>query len=115
MDGELSWHNALFRAGFPDQTLCQSRAFPVGHQIADDEATKNINNNIEIKVGPFGRSQEFGDIPGPDLVRPGSQEFRLLIRGMAQLIPTLFYLALLAQQAIHGAGRAEIPPLVQLR
>jgi len=39
-----------------------------------------------MKVGPFTRSMQFGDVPGPQLVGLGSQQFRLGVAGVAQLV-----------------------------
>ena len=46
----------------------QGGAFAVGDPPADDVAAEDVDDDVEIEVGPFGRAHQLGDVPGPDLV-----------------------------------------------
>src|ERR1019366_709042 len=67
------------------------------------------------EVGPLGGAPQFGDVPTPELIGSGGQQFRLLIRRMGELIAALASFTLLHQQTVHGADGAVIPALVQQR
>lgn len=66
-----------------------------------------------METGPFGRAFEFRDIPAPDLVGRGGQEFRLGVDRVHPLAPALCRLAVRLQGAVQGAHRADVAPLVQ--
>ena len=42
-----------------------------------------------MEVGPLGRPQQLGDIPGPDLIGRGGQQFRLVVLRVPQLVSSL--------------------------
>src|ERR1019366_5471448 len=67
------------------------------------------------EVGPLGGAPQFGDVPTPELIGSGGQQFRLLIRGMGELIAALASFTLLRQEPVHGADGAVIATLVQQR
>jgi hypothetical protein len=60
----------------PGETL------PGGQHPPDRIAAENIEHDVQIVVGPFYRSFELGNVPGPDLIGTGSQELGFLIDGM---------------------------------
>lgn len=62
MDCKLSGQNALLIASLSNQPFGQSRAFPVRYHPADGIAAKDIQYDIKIKIGPFDRAQELGDV-----------------------------------------------------
>ena len=96
-----------------DQLLGQFGGFPQGDHPADDIAAENIQDHIQVEAGPFGRAFEFRDIPAPDLVGGGGQEFRLGIDRVYPLAPAFSRLAVRLQGAVQGAHRADVAPLVQ--
>lgn len=49
-----------------------------------------------------------GDVPGPELVGGGGQEFGACVAGMAALGAALPGLAAGGQQAVEGADRAQV-------
>ena len=68
MDGELSGSNVLFEGRVLDEASCQDGAFAGSQHPSDDTSAEDIEDDVEVEVGPLGGSQEFGDVPGPDLV-----------------------------------------------
>ena len=55
------------------------------------------------------------DIPAPQLIGGGGHELGLLVGRMRQLIAALANLAVLVEQAIHGANRAVILAFIEQR
>ena len=115
LQGELSGLDALFGGRLLDQALGQGRAFARGHHPADDVAAEDVENDVEVEVGPLGRPEQFGDVPRPDLVGAGGQELGFRVTGMAQLVAPLAHLAVGFEDAVHGAHRAEVDALVEER
>ena len=107
MNRELARLDFLFGTGVPDQPRSQHGALTVRHHPAHHIAAEHIQNHIEVEVRPFRRTEQFCDVPAPEPVRSGSQQFRLLIDRMGHLIAALagFPLALeLAPPAAWPAG-----------
>lgn len=113
VDCQLALHNGLLFTGFCDQTSGQCSRLPMGHHPAHHKTTEDIQDHIEIEVNPLGRSLEFGDVPGQDLIGPGGQQLRFVVSRMAQLISSLPNLCLLGKDPIHSAYRAQIPAFIQ--
>ena len=88
-------------------------ALGVGDAPADDPPAEDLDNHIEIEVGPFAESHQLGDVPGPDLIRAFSQQFRLLICGSVELGTAFVDFPVLAKGAVHGSDRAMVEPLVE--
>src|ERR1035437_8916705 len=57
---------------------------------------------------PLGRSAQLGDVPNPELIGGGGQQFRLLISRMDELIAALASGPIPRKTPIHVAGRAKI-------
>ena len=77
---------------------------------ADDVAAEDVEDDVEVEVGPLHRAQQFRDVPRPDLVRGGRQQFRLLVDRVAELVAALLDLCLLIEDAVHGADGAVVAP-----
>jgi hypothetical protein len=45
---------------------------------ADDASAENVDDDVEIEIGPFGGPHQLGDVPGPDLVGRLRQQLRFL-------------------------------------
>src|SRR5438552_3776124 len=108
MERELARGDPLAPAGLLDQLLRQRRAFVVRDHPAHDVATEQIQDHVEIEVGPLRRPEQLGDIPAPDLIRSGGQELGSRIRRVAQLIAPLPHLVILLQDPVHRPLRAEV-------
>ena len=69
--------------GIVEQRLEQGCGLGIGDMPSDDTAAVDVEDDVEIEVAPLGGSLEFGDIPGPNLIRPFRQQLGLCIGGMA--------------------------------
>ena len=113
MQGELAGRDIVLDDGVVEQRFEQRGAFSVGDVPADDPAAENIDDDIEIEVGPFRRPHQLRDVPGPDLIWAFGEKFGLLIDGVAQLPAPFADFVMLGENAIHGADRAQIDALVE--
>jgi len=86
MNGQLPRLDILFAACFLYESFGQRLLFPVGDHPSDDVTTEDVQDHVEVIVGPFHRALKLGDIPGPDLIWPCGQEFGLLVD--AALMPS---------------------------
>lgn len=66
-------------------------------------------------VRPLRRDEQLRYIPAPPLLRLRREELRFRVRRMHELIASLTHLAPLGQDAVRGALRAEVLPLVEQR
>jgi len=85
----------LLVAGFFDELAGQFGAFARRNHPADDVTAENVENYIEVEVGPFGRAAKLGDVPTPKLIGGAGQKFRLLVLGMDELVAALASCAVL--------------------
>ena len=99
--------------GLGDQAFGERGLLLVGNHPADDVATEDVEDDVEIEIGPFRGTEQLGDIPAPDFVGTGREEFGLGIGGMDELITALVRLALVCQETIEGAFGSEIDPLIE--
>ena len=76
----------MFAATVLDETLRQFGTFAHGDHPAGYVATENIEDHVEVKVSPLGRSKQLGDVPTPELIGSRGQELGLAIGGMGQLV-----------------------------
>ena len=69
-----------------------------------------------MQVFPLGLGFELGDIPAPDLVGCSGQQLRFFVMVMADMPAALLDITMAVfQDAIHGADRAQVAPLIQQR
>jgi hypothetical protein len=111
--GELVLHDPLFLAGVLDEALGEFRTLAWGHHPADDITAEDIQDDVEVEVRPFGRSEQLGDVPTPKLVGGSGQQFRFLVRRMGELITALPGFTLRLQEAVPGTDGAGIDALIQ--
>jgi hypothetical protein len=88
VDGQLVFADLLTLHGVSNETSGQVLGLTMGEHPADDVAAEDVQDHVQVVIGPLLRSEQFGDIPGPDLARSGGQQFGFLILGMAELIAT---------------------------
>ena len=81
MQGELPERDVLPGAGLADQCLGQRSRLPRGYHPTNDIAAEHVEDDVEIEVAPLHRPLQFRDIPGPELVGAGGQQFRFGILG----------------------------------
>ena len=53
------------------------------------------------------------DIPKPDLLNPGRQQFRLRITGMPKLVPPFRSCAILSKDPVHASHRSQVNSFFQ--
>ena len=105
----------MFGDGVLEQWSKQRGAFCLGDAPADHPAAENIQDHVEVEIGPLHRSHQFGDVPRPDRVGHFGQQFGFLVDGMTQLPTPFANFAMLAQQPIPRADRAMIDAVIQQR
>jgi hypothetical protein len=98
MQRELTMWYVVFGDGVLEQRPKQRGAFRIGDAPADHPAAENVQDHVEIEIGPLCRPHQFGDVPRPDLVGLFGQQFGFLVDGMTQLPTPLANFAMLAQQ-----------------
>ena len=103
----------MFRDRIVEQRPEQRGAFRVGHAPANDPATEDVEDHIEIEVVPLCWPHQFGDVPGPDFIGAFRQKFRLLIIRMAQLPAPFADLAVLVEDPVNGADRPMIDAFIE--
>jgi len=113
MNAQLARFDALFQAGAGDELPGLFGALAMGNHPADDIAAEDVEDDIQIEVSPLGGTQELRDIPAPEWIRGGGQQFRLLIGRMDELIAALTGLAGLGQQARHRSRRAIVLAFIE--
>ncbi len=113
VDGQLSGGHPIVEDSFLDERLEQGRALGVVDTPAHDASGEDVDDHVEVEIGPFGWPHHLRDVPRPDRVGPFGDQFRLLVDRMTQLITPFAHFAMLGQQAVHCADRAVIGALVQ--
>ena len=113
MQGELAGGDIMFRDRVIEQWLELRGTFRIGDTPADHPAAENVDDDVEIEVGPLGGSHQFRYVPGPNLIWAFGEKFRLLIDGAPQLSTPFADFVMLGENAIHGADRAQIDALVE--
>src|ERR1035437_5682393 len=68
MQGQLAGRGGMFGGGIIEQCREHGGAFSVGDAPADDSAAEDIDDDVEVEVGPFGRPHQLRDFPRPHLV-----------------------------------------------
>ncbi len=115
MYGELLGIYAFFLDRFGEQHACQRGALTIGDHPADDVATIDVDDDVEVKIRPLLRTMQFGDIPGKNLARRGCAQFRLHVRRTRGLIASLADFPGAVKNPIHRGQRAMIDAFVQER
>src|SRR3954447_4450411 len=115
MELELTRKDTLLFTGMLDQLFGQTGGLAISDHPAGDVAAKHVQNDVEIIEAPFHRPPEFGDVPAPELVRSGGQQFRLAVRRMDELVAALAVFTGSVEQPIHGSDRAMILARVEQR
>ena len=85
----------------------------MGEHPADHVAAVDVEDHVEVEVGPLRRTQELGDVPGPDLPGRGGHQLWLLVFRVFQLVASLADFLPVVEDAVHGADRAEVASLVE--
>ena len=113
MEGQLPGRNRLLGDGLGDQAFSQVGLLAVGDHPADHVAAVDVEDDVQVVVGPRGWAEQLGDVPAPDLIRRGGQELRLLVGRVDELVAAWAHLSLGCQEPIHGAFGGEVDLLIQ--
>src|SRR3954462_12099775 len=65
MNQELAFRNALLVDALSHELLGQFCAFALSHHPADHKTTEQVEDDVEIKVGPLERAAQLGDVAWP--------------------------------------------------
>ncbi len=76
VDGELAVGDALLGDGVGQQRLGERGALGVGQHPARHVARVDVEDHVQVEVGPLDRAEQLGDVPRVDLVGPGRQARR---------------------------------------
>ena len=68
MEREGPGSNVFFLQGIGDELLGEFLGLPMSDEPTDDVAAVDVEDHVEMEAGPFGRTLQFGDIPGPHFV-----------------------------------------------
>jgi hypothetical protein len=104
VDGELSGLDALVSGGFLDEELGEFSGFSGVEEPADDVAAEDVDDDVELEVEPFWGAFESGDVPAPDLVGGGGEEFGFGALGVVSEVASFADFLVFVEDAVHGSG-----------
>lgn len=81
MQRELTGWDVVLANGLLEELLGQLGALTMSDHPAGDIAAEDVQDHIEVEVGPLEGTQQLGDVPAPKLIGGGGQQFRLLVGG----------------------------------
>ena len=102
MEGQLARRHGVLGEGVVEQRLEQGGALGIGDAPADNPAAEDIEDDVEIEVGPFRRSRQLCYIPGPDLIGAFGEQFGLGVDRVAQLIAAFPDFVVGVQDPVQG-------------
>jgi hypothetical protein len=100
----VSWSGAAI------SPLAKGGTLVAAQHPADDVAAEDVEQHVEVVVGPLDRAEELGDVPAPDLVGPGGEQLRFPIHGVSELGAALTHLGVRRQHPASTDTRAGGPP-----
>ena len=100
MKRQLTWLDVVLWARFLDEARCQGCLLAGGELASNDVTAEDVQDDVQVEVGPLGMATECGDIPAPDLVRTCGEQFGLCVGWVAELVSSFADLVLLSQDAI---------------
>jgi hypothetical protein len=100
VEGELAGDDLVLGTGFGDELAGQFLALPMRHHPADDIPAEDVEDYIEVEVGPLGGAQQLGDVPTPELIGSGGQQLRFLVGRMDELVAAFAALPFRRQEAV---------------
>ena len=100
VEGELPALDTLFETRIENELLGKLRVLSVLDTPADHTTAEDVDNHIEIVVGVLACSLELRNIPAPELIGAGCEQFRPLIFWVPKNPSPLSYGIVSAEQAI---------------
>ena len=113
VDRQGTLRNPFLDGRFPDQFAGNLAGFLPSKGPANHIPTENVQQHIEPEILALHRPSNHRDIPRPDLLNPGRQQFRLRITGMPKLIPPFRSCAILTKDPVHGSHRSQVNSFFQ--
>jgi hypothetical protein len=104
---------SLGRSGGKDEANAKDKITDEPTLSADDVPAEDVQNDVQVEPRSFPGTWQQGNVPGPDLVGAGGEQFRLGVFGMSELVATLTNLLGIIENAIHGSSRAVINAFVE--
>ena len=77
MDGQLAVADVLVGDGLVQEPPSQGGGLSFGDHPADRVAAVDVQDRVQLVVGPFGRAEQFREIPGPHPVGRSGDQLRL--------------------------------------
>ena len=102
MQRELAAGYTLRGNRFIHQSLREFGEFGAGQHPARDVEAVNIEDHVEVVVGPLLGPMEFCYVPTPNLIGLGGNQLGLFVRGVGSLATSFTDFVVFAQYAIHG-------------
>ena len=84
LKGELVGFNVLLATALGDEALRERRTFSVSQHPANHVAGEDVEDDVEVVVGPLDGATELRNIPRPNLVGRFGQQLRLRVVRMAR-------------------------------
>jgi hypothetical protein len=113
VQGQLVAVDLLLADCLGDQRLGQHGGLAGGDHPADRVAGEDVEDHVEVVVGPLRRPVQLGDIPTPHGVRRRRDQLGLHLRRMGGKAASVAGLAAFTQQPVHRRLRAQVDALIQ--
>ena len=97
VQGERPRHDILFVDRIGNQLFGELRGLSMSDHPTDDVAAKNIEDHVQVKARPLGRSLQFADVPAPDFIRSDREQLRLGVHRVTSLSAPITDLAVGSQ------------------
>ncbi len=81
---------------------------PPGHVAAVD-----VDDRVQVVVGPLGRAVELGDVPAVDLVGSRGHQLGFHLGRVGGMASAVTHLVVLAEDPVHGGDRTQVDALVE--
>jgi len=107
--------DALANDRFFDHLARQRRAFSVLQTPRHDVTAVDVQNDIEVVVGPLCGTEQLRDVPGPHLARLRCEKLGLDRCRMGRLSPTFARFAGGPQNAVPRRDRRDVDAFVEQR
>ena len=79
-----------------------------------DVAAVDVDDRVEVEVGPLRRAEELGDVPAVQTsFGPGGYELGLHPGRVGGMSPALTHLPVVTEDPVHGGDRSQVDTLVE--
>ena len=113
MDRELITADALLDERLANHFCGEMLGFPAGQHPSHDVAAVDVEDHVEVVVGPLRRSEQLRDVPRPDLIGSRGHQLRFGIRGMSELVASFADSHVGVEDTVHRSDGTEICAMIQ--